>query len=347
MTSPTSPATTGVATMQAWVQHTYGSPDALTTEEVPLPAPGLGQVRVRVAAASVNARDWHIMRGEPRVARLNRTVFGRRGPVVRVRGTDFAGTVDAVGAGTSRWRPGDRVLGEADGTLAEYVVVDDLSVAAVPVGLGLEPAAALPLAAVTALTLLRAADPQPGERILVNGASGGVGTFLVQLARARGLHTTAVCSARNAALARSLGAASTVDYATDDFCATAERYAAVIDLVGNRSVRELRTLVAPAGTLVLSGGGVSGEGRIVGPLGLIVRAKLASALPGPRIVIPEARPTAELLAEVADLVTSGAVHPVVDRTFGFDRAPDAIRYLETEHARAKVVVTVAPEGGRR
>lgn len=343
----TAPVPTGVATMRAWVQHAYGAPDALVAEEVPLPVPGPGQVRVRVAAASVNARDWHIMRGEPRVARLNRTIFGRTGPVVTVRGTDFAGTVDAVGAGTSRWRPGDRVLGEADGTFADFVVADDATIAAVPRGLGLEPAAALPLASVTALTLLRAAAPQAGERILVNGASGGVGTFLLQLARARGLHTTAVCSARNAALAQSLGADSTVDYATGDFCATTQRYSAVIDLVGNRSVRELRSLVAPAGTLVLSGGGVSGEGRIVGPLGLLVRAKLASVLPGPRIVIPEAHPTAALLEEVADLVDSGAVRPVLDRTFGFDQAPEAIRYLETEHARAKVVVTMAPDGGPR
>ena len=188
--------------------------------------------------------------------------------------------------------------------------------------------------------------PSPGERILINGASGGVGTFAIQLATALGLHVTAVCSARNAALARSLGADVTLDYTSEDFCATAERYAVVLDLVGNRAVRELRALVDEGGTLVLSGGGVSGKGRFIGPIGLLIRAQFLSRLPGARILSPQAHPNREMLQELATLISSGALKPVIDRTYRFDEARDAIRYLETEHARAKVVVTVAGQEDR-
>ena len=346
-TATSSPADRGVETMHAWVQNTYGSPDVLSREATPVPTAGTGQLRVRVAAASVNARDWHIMRGEPRIARLlDRSVFRRKAPTAAIRGTDFAGTVDAVGSDVTGWRPGDRVFGEAVGTLAHYVVVAPETVARIPVGTTFEQAAAIPLAATTALTCLRAADPSPGERILINGGSGGVGTFAIQLATALGLHVTAVCSARNAALARSVGANVTLDYNSEDFCATAERYAVVLDLVGNRAVRALRALVDEGGTLVLSGGGVSGKGRFIGPIGLLIRAQLLSRLPGPRIVIPEAHPTQEMLQELATLVSSGALKPVIDHTYRFDEAPDAIRHLETQHARAKVVVTVADQGDR-
>ncbi|QJY49017.1 NAD(P)-dependent alcohol dehydrogenase [Pseudonocardia broussonetiae] len=327
--------------MRALVQDTYGSPDVLKVAAVPTPDPGPGQVRVRVAAASVNARDWHIMRGEPRLARLlDRTVFGRTAPRVAIRGTDFAGTVDAVGAGVTRWQPGAPVFGEADAALAQYVVASQYLVAPVPSGASLPQAAALPLAANTALMCLRAGDPPPGACLLINGASGGVGTFAIQLAKTMGLHVTVVCSTRNADLARSLGAESVIDYNVEDFCAAPDRYDMVLDLVGNRSLRDLRRLVHPAGTLVLSGGGVSGEGRWIGPLGLLVRAQLMARLPGPRIVIPQAQPTTERLEELAALVASGSVTPVIDRVFDLDHSADALRYLETEHARAKVIVTI-------
>jgi NADPH:quinone reductase-like Zn-dependent oxidoreductase len=334
-------AATGASTMRALVQDAYGSPDVLRVASAPLPTPEAGQVRVRVAAASVNARDWHIMRGEPRLARLlDRTVFGRSAPRVTIRGTDFAGTVDAVGAGVTRWQPGDPVFGEADAALAEYVVTSQELVAQVPAGASLPQAAALPLAASTALMCLRAGHPVPGARLLINGASGGVGTFAIQLATTMGLHVTAVCSARNADLARSLGADAVIDYNVEDFCAAPDRYDMVLDLVGNRSVRDLRRLVHPSGTLILSGGGVSGEGRWVGPLGLLVRAQLLALLPGPRIITPQAVPSTERLEELAGLVAAGSVTPVVDRVFDLDHGADALRYLETEHARAKVIVTI-------
>ena len=342
LSQPKSPAT-----MRALVQHLYGSPDVLTVVDVPVPTPVAGQVRIRVVASSVNARDWHVMRGEPRLARLlDRATFGRTAPRIRIRGTDFAGTIDAVGADVTRWRTGDPVFGEAGAALAEYVVASQDVVTQIPTGTSFEQAAALPLAGNTALTCLRAGGPRPGDRLLINGASGGVGTFALQIAKTMGLQVTAVCSARNAELADSLGA-DVIDYNLRDFCATPERFDMVLDLVGNRSVRELRGLVHPAGTLILSGGGVSGKGRFVGPLGLLVRAQLMARLPGPRIVIPQAKPTKELLGELATLVDSGAVKPVIDKTFPLSDGAEAIRYLETDHARAKVIVIISPIDGQR
>ena len=331
-----------MGTMRALSQNAYGSPDVLEVSTVPVPTPGPSQIRVKVAAASVNARDWHVMRGEPRLARLlDRTTFGRNAPRVSIRGTDFAGTVDAVGTGVTQWQPGDPVFGEADAALAEYVVAAEDVVARIPTNTSYPEAAALPLAGNTALMCLRAGNPQPGGRLLINGASGGVGTFAVQLAKTMGLHVTAVCSARNADLARSLGADVIIDYKLVDFCAAPERYDMVLDLVGNRSIRDLRGLLQPSGTLVLSGGGVSGEGRFVGPLGLLVRAQLMARLPGPRIVVPQAKPTRQGLEELAALVTAGTVRPVIDKTFTLEDGAAAIRYLETEHAQAKVIVTIA------
>ena len=330
-------------TMRALVQYAYGGPDVLQAAVVAMPSPGPGQVRVRVGASSVNARDWHVMRGEPQLARLlDRTVFSRTAPRVPIRGTDFAGTVDAVGPGVPRWRPGDRIFGEADAAWAEYVVAAQDAVAAIPVAVSLEEAAALPLAGTTALTCLSAGDPQAEDRLLINGASGGVGTFAVQLAHAMGLRVTAVCSARNAEQARLLGADAAIDYAVNDFCATPDRFDMVLDLVGNRPIRALRNLLRPTGTLVLSGGGVPGTGRYIGPIGLLVRAQLLARRPGPRIVIPRAQPTTERLEELAELMQRGSLVPVIDRAFSLDDGVDAVRYVETEHASGKVLLTNQP-----
>ncbi len=332
---------TARSTMRALVQHTYGAPEVLRTATVPLPTPGPGQVRVRVAASSVNARDWHVMRGEPRLARLlDRRTFGLRAPRTAVRGTDVAGTVAAVGLDVTQWQPGDRVFGEADGAWAEYAIANHDALAALPSAMSQEQAAALPLAGTTALTCLSAGQPQAGDRLLINGASGGVGTFAVQMAHAMGLRITAVCSARNADQARSLGADTVVDYATEDVCGRPDRYDMVLDLVGNRPVGALRRLLRPTGTLVLSGGGVPGTGRYVGPLALLARAQLLARRPGPRIVVPQARPTTDMLEEIAALVQSRSLVPVIDRVFALDDGAEAVRYVETEHASGKVVVTV-------
>jgi NADPH:quinone reductase-like Zn-dependent oxidoreductase len=329
--------------MKAIVQDGYGPPSVLGVGDVPAPVPGDGEVLVRVHAASLNARDWHVMRGDPFLARLS---FGIRAPRARIRGTDFSGRVEAVGPGVTRFRPGDDVFGEAGGALAEYVCAPEDVVERTPAGLTHEQAAALPLAANTALMCLRDARVGPGTHVLVNGASGGVGTFAVQIAKASGAYVTAVCSTRNVDLVRSLGADAVVDYTVEDFTRSGERYDVVLDLVGNHTLTALRRVLAPEGRLVLSGGGVWEGGSLLGPMALIVRGKLAALL-GPgrgRIHVTVAAPGAENLATLRGLVEAGKVTPVVDRTYPLDRTAEAIRYLEEEHARAKVVISVAGDG---
>jgi len=255
--------------MKAIVQHEYGSPDTLRLEDVDRPDAGPAHVLVRVRAASVNAADWHVMRGDPKLARLQ---LGVRRPKAPVRGRDFAGEVAEAGAGVTHVGPGDEVFGEtgmADGAFAEYVRAPAGQVAPKPAGLTFEQAAAVPLAGCTALQALRdVARVQPGQRLLVNGASGGVGTFAVQIGKALGAHVTAVCSTRNAELVGSLGADDVVDYTAQDVVSARQRFDVVLDLVGNRSLRELRRVLTDRGTLVLSGGGVFDgrqPGRADGP----------------------------------------------------------------------------------
>ncbi|MFT7840293.1 NAD(P)-dependent alcohol dehydrogenase [Saccharothrix sp. BKS2] len=328
--------------MRAIVQDRYGSPDVLVLREVERPAPADTEVLVRVRAAAVNARDWHVMRGDPYLARLVPGVMGLRAPRVGIRGTDFAGVVEAVGRRVSRFRPGDEVYGEAGGAFAEYACAPEDAVDRKPAGLTFEQAAAMPLAATTALTGLRdLGRVRAGQRVLVNGASGGVGTFAVQLAGWLGAEVTAVCGARNAELVASLGAHHVVDYRRDDFTRDAGRHDVVLDLVGNHPLTRLRRALEPGGTLVLSGGGVSTGGSLVGPMGLIIRAKLCAPLVrGHRVLVLDARPSAEGLATLRELAEAGRLVPVVDRTYALDEVPDAIRYVEDEHARAKVVITV-------
>ena len=231
---------------------------------------------VRIRAASINARDWHEMRGEPRLARLlARDTFGLRRPRLATRGTDLAGIVEAVGASVTRWQPGDAVFGEGAGTLAEHAVAPADQLAAIPNGVTFEQAAALPLAATAAHLCLSAADPEPGSSILINGASGGVGTFAIQMAKSKQMHVTAVVSARNTELARRLGADQIIDYTKHDFTHDHGQYDVVLDLVGNRRLRELRKVVLPDGALVLSGGGVSGKGRVIGPMRLLIWGQLS------------------------------------------------------------------------
>ncbi|MFJ6836756.1 NAD(P)-dependent alcohol dehydrogenase [Streptomyces sp. NPDC091209] len=325
--------------MKAIAQDRYGSPDALELREFDTPVPTGNQVLVRVKAVSLNAYDWHLMRGDPYLARLS---FGARRPRQRIRGRDFAGLVEAVGGDVKRLRPGDEVFGEADGAFAEYVCAPDDVVERKPAGLTFEQAAALPLAGNTALIGLRDVAPlRPGLRVLVNGASGGVGTFAVQIAKAYGAEVTGVCSARNADLVRSLGADRVIDYGTVDFTREGLRYDVVLDLVGNRSLTAFRRALTPRGTLVLSGGGVSEGGSVFGPMGLILRGPVLSRFVGQRILTLTARQCAENLATLRELVESGKIAPVVDRTYAsLSEVPEAIRYLEVEHARAKVVVTV-------
>jgi NADPH:quinone reductase-like Zn-dependent oxidoreductase len=324
--------------MKAIVQDRYGPPDVLELRDVEAPAVGDNEVLVRVHAAAVNALDWHYMRGDPYVARPS---MGLRRPKVRIRGRDFAGRVEAVGEGVDRFRPGDEVFGDADGAFAEYVSAPDDAVDTKPANLTFEHAAAVPVAGGTALTGLRdIAGVRPGQRVLINGASGGVGTFAVQVAKALGAEVTGVCSARNADLVRSIGADHVVDYASEDFSRSGQRYDVVFDLVGNRSLADCRRALTPEGTLVLSGGGVSKGGSLVGPMALFVKGMLLSRFVRHRLLQFMAKPSRANLAALRELIESGVVVPVVDRTYQLSEVPEAIRYLEVEHARAKVVITV-------
>jgi NADPH:quinone reductase-like Zn-dependent oxidoreductase len=324
--------------MKAIVQDRYGAPDVLELRDVEAPAAGDHEVLVRVQAAAVNALDWHYMRGDPYVARPS---MGLRRPKVRIRGRDFAGRVETVGEGVDRFRPGDEVFGEADGAFAEYVSAPDETVDTKPANLTFEQAAAVPLAGNTALMGLRDhAQVRPGQRVLINGASGGVGTFAVQIAKSLGAEVTGVCSARNADLVRSIGADHVIDYASEDFSRSGQRYDVVFDLVGNRSLSDCRRALTPDGTLVLSGGGVSEGGSLVGPMALFVKGMLLSRFVSHRLLQFTAKPSRANLAALRELIESGAVAPVVDRAYQLSEVPEAIRYLEVEHARAKVVITV-------
>ncbi|MDQ0943795.1 NAD(P)-dependent alcohol dehydrogenase [Streptomyces sp. V1I1] len=324
--------------MKAIVQDRYGSPDVLELREVDKPVVAGHEVLIRVQAAAVNARDWHVMRGDPYMARL---VLGFGRPKAKIRGTDFAGRVEAVGKDVKRFRPGDAVFGEADGAFAEYVCASDDVVEPKPASLTFEQAAVVPLAGNTALMGLRdLGGVQPGQKVLVNGASGGVGTFAVQMAKSFGAEVTGVCSTRNVDLVRSLGADHVIDYTGEDFTRNGQRYDVVLDLVGNRSLTECRRALTPAGTLVLSGGGVSDGGSLVGPMGLILRGQALSRFVRHRLLVLTATPSKENLATLRELAESGRITPVIDRTYPLSEVPEAIRYLEVEHARAKVVITV-------
>jgi NADPH:quinone reductase-like Zn-dependent oxidoreductase len=326
--------------MKALVQDRYGTSEVLRLQDAHQPRPAAGEVLVRIAAASVNAADWHIMRGEPRVARLmDRRTFGRTGPRERIRGRDFAGTIESVGPGVTDWHVGDAVLGEDDATLAEYAAVPQGCLARKPDGLSFEEAAALPLAAVTADLCLTQGLVEAGNRVLIIGASGGVGTFAVQLAALRAAAVTAVCSTRNVDLVASLGASQVLDYTREDFTRAGRSYDVVIDLVGNRSLRDLRRVVAPGGRLVLSGGGNPGHGQYLGPVGLMARAGLFGRLLGLRVRIPRAAPNAQRLTDLAGMASRGQIRPVLDRTYPLADAAEAMRHLEVEHARGKIVVT--------
>ncbi|SDP05942.1 NADPH:quinone reductase [Streptomyces sp. cf386] len=325
--------------MKAVVQDRYGSADTLEFMDIDRPVPAEDEVLVRVHAASVNAYDWHFMRGDPL---LGRGMMGLRRPRTRVRGRDFAGRVEAVGSGVTGLKPGDEVYGEADGAFAEYVCARDTDVGPKPANLTFEQAAAIPLAANTALIGLRdVARVRKGQTLLVNGASGGVGTFAVQLGKAYGAEVTAVCSTRNLDLVRSLGADRVIDYTQEDFTKGDRRYDVVLDLVGNRSLGEFRRVLTPTGALVLSGGGVYEGGSFVGPMGLFLKRRLAAPFARhQRLLEISAIQSRANLAALRELAESGKIAPVVERTYPLSEAAEAIRYLEVEHARAKVVVTV-------
>jgi NADPH:quinone reductase-like Zn-dependent oxidoreductase len=324
--------------MKAIMQDRYGPPSALQLREIDSPVPAEGEVLVRVRAAAVNALDWHLVRGDPYLARLS---LGLRRPSVPVRGRDFAGLVEAVGPGVTTLEPGDEVYGVANGSFAEYAIAKLDAIDRKPANLSFEQAAAIPLAGVTALMGVRdAAGIHKGQTILINGASGGVGPYAIQIAKSYGAEVTAVCRTRNVDLVRSVGADHVVDYTREDFTRSGRRYDVVFDLVGNRSMRECRRALRRGGVLVLSGGGVYRGGSLFGPLGLIIGATVKRRFVRDRVVVLTAHPSSAHLAALRELAEAGRLTPVIDRTYPLADVAAAISYLEGEHARAKVVITV-------
>ena len=323
--------------MKAVVQDRYGSPDVLELRDVDKPVPGDDEVLVRVRAAALNAYDWHLMRGDPYLARL---ALGLRAPRAMIRGRDFAGEVEAVGRNVPHLRPGDEVFGEVDGTLAEYVCVPDTAVERKPETLTFEQAATLPLAGNTALRGLRdVGGLRPGQHVLINGASGGVGTFAVQIAKSLGAEVTGVCSTRNTDLVRSLGADHVVDYTREDFTRGGRRYDVLLDLVANHGISGLRRALRPGGTLVLASGG--SPGQFLGAVGLLLKGIALSPFAHGRLLpLVGPAPSKAILVTLRELADSGKLTPVIDRTYPLAEAPEAIRYLEEEHARGKAVVRV-------
>jgi NADPH:quinone reductase-like Zn-dependent oxidoreductase len=320
--------------MKAICQDKYGSPDVLELRDVDKPSPGADGVLVRVRASSVNALDWHIMRGQPYVMR----VTSLRRPEVALRGVDVAGVVEAVGSDVTDLRPGDEVFGVADGAFAEWVAGKAINYVAKPASLSFEQAAALPVAGITALQGLRdKGQVRAGQTVLVTGAGGGVGTFAVQIARALGAQVTATTSPQNLELVRSLGAERVLDYTREDLAEGDRRYDVIFDVAASQPLSRLVRALAPEGRLVLAGGA---KGRWAGPILRFVAGVLRSRLRGQRIVPFMAKIGREDLLALAALVETGKVHPVIDRTFPLRDAAEAMRYVETGRARGKVVITI-------
>lgn len=326
----------GAATMRAVVQHRYGPPSVLESSEVGLPLPGRGDVLVQVGAASVHPGDYFVMTGEPYVVRL---AFGLRRPRHGIPGMDLAGVVAAVGKDVTTLRPGDAVFGwSTAGTLAEYARVPADNLVSVPANLSVVDAAAVPTSAMTALQALRdIANVRPGQTVLITGASGGVGSFAVQIAKALGAEVTGVCSTRNVELVRSLGADHVVDYTTTDFTGTEKRYDVILDNVEAQPLAAVRRVLTPTGTLIPNSGR---GGRWLGPLPRIVTARVLSGFTRQHLKPFLSVGKRQDLLTLADLLATGQVTPVIDRTYPLDEAADALRYVGVGHTRGKVLITV-------
>jgi NADPH:quinone reductase-like Zn-dependent oxidoreductase len=332
--------------MKAIVRNTYGSPDVLELQEVEKPDLADDGVLVRVRAASVNRGDWYSLTGTPYVARMQ---LGLLKPKTNRLGVDFAGTVEAVGRDVTQFRPGDEVFGgRSSGAFAEYVCVrvaaplrrfQSFIVAPKPANLTFEQAAAVPVAALTALQGLRdKGQIQLGQQVLINGASGGVGTFAVQIAKALGAEVTAVCSTRNVELVRSLGADHVIDYTREDFTRSDQRYDLMLDVAGSRSWSECRRILNPQATLVIVG--APKGNAVIGPLSHIVKVRLAALRSSQQVVFFVAKfnkPDMEVLRE---LLEAGKVRPVIDRRYELSEIADALRYMGEGHAQGKIVITV-------
>jgi len=327
--------------MKAIAHDGYGPPDDLQLRELDKPAIDDKRVLLRVRAASVNPMDWHLMRGEPSFLKK---VGGN--PVGRVHGADVAGEVEAVGARVTEFRPGDEVFGVCKGAFAEYATSAEKNLVAKPVSISFAQAAAIPVAGCTALQAIRDHGRiRAGQRVLINGAAGGVGTFAVQIAKALGANVTAVCSTRNVDLVRSLGADHVVDYTADDFTRSDRRYDLIVQVAGNRSRQDMRRVLSPRGAIVVVGGGTGREaddsaGGMMEIVSLMLKGMIVSRFMRPREMMFMARIRKSDLQVITTLIERGRLTPVIDRTYPLAETADAVRHLEAGHARGKVIVTV-------
>lgn len=322
--------------MKAIVYRKNGPPDVLTLEEIEKPAPGAQQVLIKVRAAAVNPLDWHLMKGGPLLMRL---LMG--GGKLKHPGVDVAGVVEAIGPGVMQFKPGDAVFGTCKGAFAEYAIAPESSLAAKPEGVSFEEAAAAPIAALTALQGLRDKGKlQAGQNVLINGASGGVGTYAVQFARNTGAHVIGVCSARNAELVRSLGAERTIDYSTEDFATGAMRFDVIFDLAGNHSFSVCKQVLTPEGIHV-GGGILAGQKSMTVMLGGLLVALGQSCLSRQKFTTFVAKAKREDLTLIGGLLASGKLKSVIDKRYRLDEIPEAMRYQGTWRARGKLVICVS------
>lgn len=322
--------------MKAIVYYKYGPPDVLRCEEVEKSIPGDAEVSLKIRAASLNPYDWHFIRGEPYAVRLMAGLGKQKNKRL---GADVAGVVDAVGRKVTQFKPGDAVYGVCQGAFADYVCTAESKLVHKPDGVSFEHAASVPIAALTALQSLRDKGKiQPRQSVLINGASGGVGTFGVQIAKSLGAKVTGVTSTRNLDRVRSIGADCVIDYTINDFTKSKQRFDVILDCVGNHSFSECRRALNPEGKLIAAGGKT--DNWMLAPIARMVAAMLQSMFIGQKQLSILAKMNRADLLAMNELLSSGKVTPVIDRTCTLDEVPDAIRYLETGHARGKVVMSI-------
>ena len=336
-TSPCGPAPAlagGAETMKAAIHRCYGPPDIISVEDVEKPVPAGNEVLVRVRAAAVNPLDWHYMRGSPYIMRL---MSGMGAPDDIRMGVDFAGVVESVGNDVTRFKPGDEVFGGRSGAFAEFVLIpENRALVLKPANVTFEQAASIPIAAVTALQALRDKGKlQPGQKVLINGASGGVGTFAVQIAKSMGAEVSGVCSTRNVEMVRSLGADHVFDYKKEDYTESGQTFDLIVDMVGNHTPLANTQLLSPEGALVLVGGP---KGNWIAPLIRPLQTAVFSPFVDQEMVTLLAQIKQEDLATLAGLMQSGQVTPVIDRNFPLSEIADAIRYSESGRARGKIII---------
>jgi NADPH:quinone reductase-like Zn-dependent oxidoreductase len=337
------PIETGEPHMKAVVYTNYGSPDVLEIRDVKKPVPNDDQILIKVRAAAVNPLDWHFMEGTPYVMRA--MGVGLRKPKDPRLGVDYAGQVEAVGKNVTQFKPGDEVFGGKTGAFAEYVCARaDRAIALKPANITFEQAASVPIAAITALQALRdKGKVHAGQKVLINGASGGVGTFAVQIAKSFGADVTGVCSTRNLDLVRSLGADHVIDYTKEDFTKGDERYDVILDNVGTQPLSGFRHALQPKGICVMIGGGGPNDGGLIGPMGRPIVALVMSPFISQKMGMMMAELNKQDLTILGDLMQSGKVKPVIDRTYPLSQIAEAMRYLEAGHARGKVIITVGQD----